>query len=164
MRNNQLKWVLTNPNDNVSRKYTFRYKMHIPFNISRSAVFFLIPRSCLCWRTYSKVYVFVENITLQCLSKNIRNTDKFFDLKHMLYILWNTKSASLVFSEELLFYIMLRAFFFIFNIYLLITLTDWMGVKPPQSPPFLVLTWGARGSLDWTGWLHVINMINISYL
>ena len=38
----------------------------------------------------------------------------------------------------------------IFNIYSLITVTNWMGVKPPQRPPVLVLTWGARGSLDKT--------------
>ena len=39
-------------------------------------------------------------------------------------------------------------FFFFSNIYSFITLTIWMGVKPPQRPPVLVLTWGARGSLD----------------
>ena len=46
--------------------------------------------------------------------------------------------------------------FFIFNIYSLITVTNWMGVKPPQRPNVLVLTWGARGSMD----LDILNAYN----
>ena len=56
------------------------------------------------------------------------------------------------------------SFFFYFQYLFTTNINRLNGGKTSTEAPFLVLTRGARGSLDWTGWLHVINMINISYL